>query len=163
MDIPSAHQSSVVKWVRWAFIIATLLVIADFSRDISPEHGGSRLDASVDSPAGRWRAEDYTVWDHSGIQLIMWSETRLTDTRGPGSTQVVLGYDQGGIQLNWLDESTLQLLVRGKIHIGSRVRTVGDVKVDLIFESEDVKARRDRLLVNKTPKEDWWMYDIPLD
>ena len=163
MDSSLTPQSSVVKWVRWAFIMATLLAIADFIRDISQDRGGSRLDASVVSPSGRWRAEDYTVWDHSGIQLIMWSEIRLTDTRGSGSPQVVLGYDQGAIKLNWPDESTLQPLVRGKIHIGHRVRTVGDVKIDLVFEVEDAKARRERLIDQKIPKEKWWMYDIPLD
>jgi hypothetical protein len=93
----------------------------------------------------------------------MWGEVRVTDSLSKGSTRVVLGYGTGGVKLHWVDESTLQLLVRGKIHIGSRVRTVGDVKVDLIFESEDVKARRDRLIENKIPKENWWMYDIPLD
>lgn len=163
MDSSLTPQSSLVKWVRWAFIIATLLAIADFIRDISQDHGGSRLDSSVVSPSGRWRAEDYTVWDHSGIQLIMWSEIRLIDTRGSGSPQVVLGYDQGAIKLNWSDESTLQPLVRGKIHIGHRVRTVGDVKIDLVFEVEDAKARRERLIDQKIPKEKWWMYDIPLD
>ena len=163
MDRSLAPQSSVVKWVRWAFIIATLLAIVDFLREPSQDDRGARLDYSVDSPSGRWRAEDYTVWVQAGIQLIMWGEVRVTDTLSKGSTRVVLGYGTGGVKLHWVDESTLQLLVRGKIHIGSRVRTVGDVKVDLIFESEDVEARRDNLLVNKIPKEDWWMYDIPLD
>ena len=163
MDSTLTPQSSLVKWVRWAFIIATLLAIADFIRDISQDHGGSRLDSSLVSPSGRWRAEDYTEWNHSGIQLNMWSEIRLIDTRGSGSPQVVLGYDQGAIKLNWPDESTLQPLVRGKIHIGHRVRTVGDVKIDLVFEVEDAKARRERLIDQKIPKEKWWMYDIPLD
>ena len=153
MDRPLAHQSSVVKWVRWAFIIATLLAIADFLREPPQDDRGARLDYSVGSPAGRWLAEDYTVWVQAGIQLIMWGEVRLTDTFNKDSTQVVLGYGTGSVKLHWKDESTLQLLVFEKIYIGSRVRTVGAIKVNLVFEPDDPQARRERLIDQKIPKE----------
>ena len=47
--------------------------------------------------------------------------------------------------------------------IGERIKRLGDAKIEIQFEPNDPNARRDRLIENKIPKENWWMYDIPLD
>ena len=65
--------------------------------------------------------------------------------------------------LSWEDNVTLRITVRNSIYIGTRLRNVGDIKVQLDFEPDDPQARRERLIEHKIPKEKWWMYDIPLD
>jgi hypothetical protein len=92
-----------------------------------------------------------------------WSEIRLTDIGQKGLPQRVLLFSLSEIGLAWPDQDTLLIKAENRMFIGDRIKRLGDAKIEISFEPNDPNARRDRLIENKIPKENWWMYDIPLD
>jgi len=92
-----------------------------------------------------------------------WSEIRLTDIGRKGTPQRVLLFSLSEVGLAWPDQDTLLIKAENRIFIGERIKRLGDANIEILFEPDDPNARRDRLIGNKIPKENWWMYDIPVD
>jgi len=115
------------------------------------------------SPSGRWRAVELLGWVQAGFSVATWVEVRLIDQQQKSEPIIVMGGSQYLLALNWQDDSNLRMTVRNSIHLGRLVRGIGDIKITVTFEPDDPHARRENLIKRKTPKENWWMYDIPVD
>ena len=150
-------------WIWTAIIISPLLYGSYRIWKYVQTVLGYELVSSATSPSGEWRVDDYFVWVEHGFPTFDWREIHLTDIKANAAPQEVFGFSQSSATLNWLDGATLLIKVNNKVYIGKRIKQSGDVKIDLTFEPDDPQARRQRLIDHKIPKEDWWMYDIPLD
>ena len=151
---------------RWLWIAILLVPLAWGATRVwdhfHPEREYQEISHEI-SPSGRWRAEQRLVWVQLGFSAVEWVEVHLIDEHLKKTVAIVLAGSQNLRALNWEDNETLRITARNSIYIGTRLRNVGDIKIQLDFEPDDPQARRESLIAQKTPKENWWMYDIPPD
>ena len=150
------------RWI-WLAILSLSMIYASYriwnATHPKPEY---ELESSVTSPSGRWRAEHYLGWVQLGFSVEVWREIRLTDQLNLSTTKM-LRFTSGPVTMRWSDDFTLAVRAENTILISTRINQNSDIKIQLAFEPDDPQARRQRLIEHKIPKEDWWMYDIPLD
>ena len=151
---------------RWIWIAILLAPVAWGTSQVwdhfHPEREYQEISHEI-SPSGRWRAEQLLVWVQSGFSVVEWVEVHVIDEQLKKTAAIVLAGSQNLRSLSWEDNVTLRITVRNSIYIGTRLRNVGDIKIQLDFDPDDLQARRERLIDQKIPKEKWWMYDIPVD
>ena len=151
------------RWIWIAVIGCPLLYVSYKVWSYFHPEPEYRLESSTFSPSGRWRVQNYSVWMSTAFTTFEWSEIRLTDIGRKGTPQRVLLFSLSEVGLAWPDQDTLLIKAENRMFIGERIKRLGDANIEILFEPDDPNARRDRLIEHKIPKDDWWMYDIPLD
>ena len=151
------------RWIRMSIIVSPLLYGSYLTWNYFQTTLGYKLESSVTSPSGRWQAYHYSVWVEHGFPTAEWDEVHLVDTTKSATPQNVFGFDRSPIAMNWRSDATLQIKLNNGVYIGTRKKQLGDVKIELAFEPNDRRSRRERLIELKIPKDEWWWYDIPVD